>query len=99
LMDESAEGMPALCMVGRRWWWGRVAALGRAEAECTVWRVLVGVVAVDAEDVVGVAACGDEDSVKAVGVERSYQRSAWAFAFGAWIGVRITVTLSVRKIS
>ena len=27
------------------------------------------------------------------------QRSAWAFAFGAWIGVRITLMPSVRKIS
>src|SRR5215203_4598959 len=27
------------------------------------------------------------------------QRSAWAFAFGAWIGVRITLIPSARKIS
>lgn len=27
------------------------------------------------------------------------QRSAWAFAFGAWIGVRITLMPSVRRIS
>jgi hypothetical protein len=61
--------------------------------------VLVVMAAIDAEDVVEVAAAEDEDrSRQSEGTVRT-QHSAWAFAFGAWIGVRITVIPSVRKIS
>src|SRR5215216_6724558 len=59
----------------------RVAAIGREEVERAVRPVLVVVTAVDAEDVLEVAAAEDEDAVEAVGAERSYP------AFG--VGVRV----------
>jgi hypothetical protein len=64
-----------------------------------VWPVLVEVAPVDAEDVLEVAAAEDEDPVEAVGAERSEPAFGVAFAFGAWIGVRMTLMVSVRKIS
>jgi hypothetical protein len=46
-----------------------------------------------------VATSEDEDAVEAVGAERAYPAFGVAFAFGVWIGVRITLIPSVRKIS
>jgi hypothetical protein len=61
------------------------AALGRGrslvEGGARVWPVFVVVAAVDAEDVLEVAASEDEDPVEAVGAQRSYP------AFG--VGVRV----------
>jgi hypothetical protein len=41
-----------------------------------VWPAFVVVTAVDVEHVLEVAAAEDEDSVEAIGAERSHQRSA-----------------------
>ena len=61
--------------------------------------VVVVVAAVDAEDVFEVMAAEDQNPVEAVGPNGRTQRSAWALAFGACTGVRITFTPSERKIS
>jgi hypothetical protein len=50
----------------------------------------VVVLAVDAEEVLKMALSEDEDPVETLVSERTSQSSAWAFAFGAWIGARIT---------
>jgi hypothetical protein len=97
-VDESAEKIPTLQAIGGVQW-RRVAAIGREELECAVWPVLVVVAAVDAEDVLEVMPAEDEDPVEAVGADCADPASAWALAFGAWIGVRITLIPSVWKIS
>jgi hypothetical protein len=51
---------------------------------------------VDAEDVLELAATEDQEPVEALPAHAADQRSAWAFAFGAWIGVR---TISRVRVS
>ncbi len=95
-MEESAQEIPTLWAVGRVEW-RRVAAVGREEVERAVWPLLVVMAAVDAEHVLEVTR--PRIRIRSRQSERSVrtQRSAWAFAFGAWIGVRITLMPSVRK--
>jgi hypothetical protein len=64
-----------------------------------VWTLLVAVADVDAEDVLELAAPEDEEPVEASRRTLPTQRSAWAFAFGAWTGVRMISMLSLRKIA
>ena len=61
--------------------------------------VLVVVPTVDAEHALEVASAEDESAVEAVSAESRTQRSAYALAFGAWTGVRITLMPSERKTS
>jgi hypothetical protein len=97
-VDESAEQIVTLEPIGRIQR-HRVAAIWRGEVERAVEPVLVVVAAVDAEHVLEMAAAEDEDPVETPGAERAHPALGWAFALGAWTGVRITLIPSVRKTS
>ncbi len=68
--------------------------------------VTVVMIDVDAEHLLELSPADDQDPVETVtsdgadpALGKPTQRSANAFAFGAWKGVRITSTPSLRKIS
>jgi hypothetical protein len=64
-----------------------------------VWTLLFEVADVGVEDMVELAAAEDQQPVEALAACAADQRSAHAFAFGAWMGVRMIVTLSLSKVA
>ena len=77
------------CWVATVWW---------HEAQSTVRSLLVVVLAVDAEHMLEMPSSEDHDSVEAVRANRPNPAlGVGAFAFGAWMGVRITLIPSVRN--
>jgi hypothetical protein len=55
-----------------------------SQVERSVWTLLVEVADVDAKDVLELTAPEDQQTVEALPAHAADQRSAWAFAFGAW---------------
>jgi hypothetical protein len=94
-VDESAEQIATAQTVGRYVQRCRVAAVGREQLKGAMRPMFVVVTAVDAEYLLEVVVAEDE-RIRSRQSERAVrtQRSAKAFAFGAWKGLRISPSSS-----
>ena len=98
-MDQAAEKVAAVRLNRQNGRGDRRRPVGRDKSERTMGPMSVVVAQVDAKDTLEMAATDDQEMVEAIAPDGADPPSAWAFAFGARTGVRITLTPSERKIS